>query len=296
MGWGADSDTMCAVAAKIQRWGASLPDTGEVSHAVRSPDDGVMSDQDHADPGGAGLPWRIHVPPVSIDERIETDKHVLLWQVRGRSDFTVDGVTRGLRVGQALWLPVGTRHAFTTCVNSVLLPMSFDVAETATTLHQPTTIDVDRDLRTLFLAFIQSTYSIIRPSTDIARQILALIEERPVLATSLPMPTTDSALVVAEALRFNPGDERSVEELAESAHASTRTIERAFLAETGMTLRRWRIGNRMEAAAILLRSQTTPDAVARRVGYANTSAFRRVFKGHFGETPSQYIERFRVER
>ncbi|OSY38360.1 MULTISPECIES: AraC family transcriptional regulator [Pseudonocardia] len=254
-----------------------------------------MSDPDHAEPGATGLPWRIHLPPVSIAERVERDKHVLLWQVRGRSDFTVDDVPRGLRVGQALWLPVGTRHSFTTQLNAVLLPMSFEVAVTATTLSRPTTIDVDRDLRTLFLAFIQSTYSIIRPSTNIARQILALIEERPVLATSMPMPTTDSALVVAEALRFNPGDERSVDELAESVHTSTRTIERAFLAETGMTLRRWRIGNRMEAAAILLRSHTTPDAVARRVGYVNTSAFRRVFKGHFGVTPGQYIERFRVE-
>jgi AraC-like DNA-binding protein len=240
-------------------------------------------------------PWRVHVPPVSIPARVESDKHVLLWQVRGRSDFDVDGEARRLDRGFALWVPVGTRHAFTTHANSVLLPMFFEVAETATTLRAPTVITVDRDLRTLFLAFVQSTYSIIRPHANIARQILALIEERPVLVTALPMPTSEAALIVAEALRFNPGDDRGVDELAESAHASTRTIERAFLAETGMTLRQWRIRNRMEAAGILLRARTTPDAVARRVGYANTSAFRRVFKGHFGITPSQYIARFRVE-
>lgn len=253
-----------------------------------------MSDPEVAELGAVS-PWRVHVPPVTIDGQVEHDKHVLLWQVRGQSDFTVDDETLPLRVGLAIWIPVGTRHSFTTGVNSVLMPMFFEVAVTATTLRAPTVITVDRDLRTLFLAFVQSTYSIIRPSTNIARQILALIEERPVVVTVLPMPTTDSALIVAEALRFNPGDDRGVDELAESAHTSTRTIERAFLAETGMTLRQWRIRNRMEAAGILLRSWTTVDAVAQRVGYTSTSAFRRVFKGHFGMTPGQYIERFRVE-
>lgn len=251
-----------------------------------------MGDPEEAEPGA---PWRVHVPPVSIQGQIEHDKHVLLWQVRGESDFSVAGEPLHLRTGLAVWIPVDTPHSFTTRVNSVLLPMFFEVAATATTLRAPTVITVDRDLRTLFLAFIQSTYSIIRPSTNIARQILALIEERPVLVTALPMPRTDPALIVAEALRFNPGDDRGVDELAESAHASTRTIERAFLAETGMTLREWRIRNRMEAAGILLRSRTTLDAVAQRVGYGSTSAFRRVFKGHFGMTPGQYVERFRVE-
>ncbi|MGW9351269.1 helix-turn-helix domain-containing protein [Nocardiopsis flavescens] len=241
----------------------------------------------------AGSPWRVHLPPVSLEGMIEDDKHLLLWQARGESDFTIDGEPRVLASGHALWLPARTPHAFTVRENSVLLPMFFDVAVTATTLREPTAITVDRDLRTLFLGFIQASYSLIRPNVNIARQILALIEERPVLVTALPLPTTESALLVAESLRFNPGDDRSVNELAASVHSSARTIERAFLAQTGMTLRQWRIRNRMEAAGILLRSHTLLDAVARRVGYTSTSAFRRVFKGHFGMTPGEYIARFR---
>lgn len=242
-----------------------------------------------------GAPWRIHLPPVSIDEHVNHEWHLLLWQVRGASDFVIDGEPRTVTAGHALWMPTGVRHGFSTQVNSVLLPMFFDVDATATTLTAPTVITVDRDLRTLFLAFVQTTYSIIRPNVNIARQILALIEEKPVLSTTLPLPTTDSALLVAEALRFNPGDDRSVDELAASVHASARTIERAFRAETGMTLRQWRIENRMEAAGILLRSRTTIDTVAGRVGYTNTNAFRRVFKGHFDMTPSEYVARFRTE-
>jgi AraC-like DNA-binding protein len=73
-------------------------------------------------------------------------------------------------------------------------------------------------------------------------------------------------------------------------------VERTFQAETGMTLRQWRIRNRMEAAAILLRSGAAADAVAHRVGYTNVNAFRRVFKGHFGISPTEYSDRYRTRR
>ncbi|WP_017612080.1 AraC family transcriptional regulator [Nocardiopsis salina] len=242
----------------------------------------------------AGPPGHLHLPPVTLEGLREDDKHLLLWQTRGSAEFTVGGAPRSLETGHALWIPAGTRHAFTLHENSVLLPMFFDTATTATTLAEPAVIGVDRDLHTLFLGFLQATYSRIRPDVNIARRILALIEERPASVTALPMPTSRAALTVARTLRFNPGDDRSVDELAESAHVSARTVERAFLSETGMTLRRWRIRNRMEAAADLLRSRTTLDAVANRVGYTNTGAFRRVFKQHFGTTPGAYAAQVRV--
>jgi transcriptional regulator GlxA family with amidase domain len=121
-----------------------------------------------------------------------------------------------------------------------------------------------------------------------------MIESSPGRSTALPMPATEAALTVAETLRFNPGDDHTLAELAASVHASVRTIERAFVAETGMTFRQWRIHNRMEAAAILLRTASNLEAVANRVGYLNASAFGRAFKEHFGTTPHRYALRFRT--
>lgn len=239
---------------------------------------------------------RLHIPAVSLPERVHPEAHMLLWQVRGESDVLLDDEPAAIAHGHALWVPAGIRHTLTVHANSVLLPMFFLVADTATTLDHVTVITVDRDLRTLFLAFVQSEATIIRPAANLARQILSLIEDEPVLATALPMPVSPAARAVAETLRFNPGDDRGVDQLAESVHTSTRTLERAFLAEAGTTLRRWRIRNRLEAAAILLRTATSVEAVAHRVGYADVSAFRRVFKAHFGTTPSGYAARYGVER
>jgi len=231
---------------------------------------------------------RVHVPPVHLGGLCEDHEHVLLWQVRGASEVVVDGVRRELRSGWALWVPAGVPHSLTTADGAVVLPTFFPVASTATTLERPTAVAVDDDLSTLLLACVQASYSLIRPRADLARQVLALLEGGPAAPSALPVPVSGPARVVAEALRFDPGDERSVEELAREAHASARTVERSFAAQTGMTLREWRIRNRMETAARLLRARTAPDAVAQRVGYTSSSAFRRVFKGRFGMTPRQY--------
>lgn len=188
-----------------------------------------------------------------------------------------------------------TEHSFITQPNAVVIPLFFEASETATTLSAPIVVRVDRDLRTLLLAYTQALCIAINRNLNIARQILAMIEKNPVAVTSLPMPTIEAARIVAEALIFNPGDDRSVESLTRSAHASVSKIERAFLAETGITLRQWRIKNRMEAAGVLLCSQTTTDAVAQRIGYTNTSAFHRVFKSHFGMTPGEYAARYRSQ-
>lgn len=239
---------------------------------------------------------QIYVPPVEIPERVHDDGHLLLWQVQGGSEITVEGESHQLAMGYALWIPAAARHSLKVSANSVVLPMFFGLQENATSLRVVTVIPVERDLRTLFLAHIQLENSIIRPPVNIARQILAVIERRPVLSAGVPMPVTPAAAGIAEVLVFNPGDDRTVEELASQAHTSARTIERAFKAETGVTLRRWRIVNRMEAAARLLGEGSVVDAVAHRVGYLSASAFRRAFKDHFGMAPGEYVARYRVER
>lgn len=243
----------------------------------------------------ADAPWRIWIPETSLVGLQESDVHVLLWQVRGSAEVDIEQEGRTLTAGHALWLPVGTRHGFRVHENSVTMPLFFEAAETATTLRVPTMVTVDRDLRTLMLAHCVSSSTRVRPEANLARQILALIEDRPVLSNALPLPRSEPALLIAETLRFNPGDIRSIEELAESVHTSTRTVERAFRQETGMTLRQWRIRIRMESAAILLRSDATLDAVAHRVGYTNVNSFRRVFTGHHGISPTEFTKPYRTQ-
>lgn len=256
-----------------------------------------MSLQSYVEPASeaASASWRIWIPSVSLSGLREDRLHVLLWQMGGSTDLIVEGEAHLLVEGHALWIPVGTPHEFTVHSGSVLMPLFFDVADTATTLRTSALVTVGQDLRTLMLAYVAATHSLIKPRANLARQILALMEDQPALSAVLPMPTSEPAQLIAEALRFNPGDTRSVEELARSVHTSSRTVRREFETETGMSLREWRIRNRMDAAATLLRSDTRVDAVAHRVGYTNVNAFRRVFHAHFGLSPTEYLRRYKTQ-
>lgn len=72
------------------------------------------------------------------------------------------------------------------------------------------------------------------------------------------------------------------------AGASKRTIERIFIAQTGMSFGRWRQQARLLHALRLLAVGESVTAVALEAGYDSTSAFISMFKKAFGTTPSRY--------
>lgn len=231
------------------------------------------------------------IPPVTISRRREDGVHLLLWQVHGRAELWVDGQDLMLRTDQAQWIPAGREHGFTVREGSVTVPLIFPVGQVATVLDAPTTLEIDRGMHPLLLAHAVATSTIVQPPVDLARQILTRIEGRTDPASPLPLPAGGPARAVAETLLLNPGDGRDIEALAESVHTSVRTLERSFRHHVGMTLREWRIRHRVETAATLLRSGAALPAVAQRVGYQNVNAFRRVFTGRMGVSPTVYAQR-----
>lgn len=241
-------------------------------------------------------PGGVRVPPTTIAPRMHTDRHLLLWQAHGTSAFRVDAADFALARDEALWIPAGAWHEFTVHEDSVVMPMFFETDAIATTLAAPTVVALGEEARVLCMVILQSQNSIIQPPVNVRRRLLGLIERTPVRPSGLRMPVSGAARSVAEALLLNPGDDRLVEEWAASVHASARSLERAFAAETGMPLNRWRRICRMEAAARLLHELTSIAAVARRVGYENTSAFGRVFRAHHGVSPGRFAAEARSVR
>jgi hypothetical protein len=99
----------------------------------------------------------------------------------------------------------------------------------------------------------------------------------------LPMPADRRALAVAHALLADPA-RTSVT----VPGASRRTIERRFLAETGLTFGAWRRRLRIIEALRRLADGEPVTEVAMAVGYATPSAFTAMFHAEVGTTPSAY--------
>lgn len=110
--------------------------------------------------------------------------------------------------------------------------------------------------------------------------LLAAAQEVPL---DLPSPRDPRARRFAELVTKRPGDDASIGDLARKAGASLRTLERCFLAETGIAVGEWRRRVRLFHALHLLEAGASVTAVAFDVGYASVSAFSR----QFGRSPSK---------
>lgn len=80
----------------------------------------------------------------------------------------------------------------------------------------------------------------------------------------------------------------SLDELAQVAATSPRTLARRVEAALGLTPQRFVQRIRVsQAAHLLATTQESVEDIAARVGYADAAAFRRVYRQHFGEAPRQ---------
>lgn len=77
-------------------------------------------------------------------------------------------------------------------------------------------------------------------------------------------------------------------EITRDAHASVRTLERLFRAETGLSLGAWRRRARVIHAMELLADGATVTTAGLATGYATTSAFVQAFRREVGVTPGSF--------
>lgn len=88
----------------------------------------------------------------------------------------------------------------------------------------------------------------------------------------------------------------SLSDLAERIHVSVRTLQRRFLAATGVSPTQYQQALRLARAQALLEGARLSVAnVAEAVGYADRVAFGRLFKRHTGLTPAAWRQRHAVQ-
>ncbi|HEX8615449.1 MAG TPA: helix-turn-helix transcriptional regulator [Telluria sp.] len=122
----------------------------------------------------------------------------------------------------------------------------------------------------------------------VAQVILDEIGHAPPAPFGLPMPRDARLQRVARALIDNPADERGLEDWAQWAAMSSRTLTRRFAGETGFGFVAWRQRARLMRALEMLAAGKPVTMVALDLGYASASAFINLFRREFGATPGAY--------
>lgn len=133
------------------------------------------------------------------------------------------------------------------------------------------------------------------PMTPERERLLAVlldeIRHAPVEPMHLPMPTDRRLRRVAMAMFEHPEDTRGIDEWANWAGLSVRTLTRLFREETQCSVAQWRQHARLTRALERLAEGETVAAIADSLGYATPSAFVAMFRKAFGDTPGRYLSR-----
>jgi AraC-like DNA-binding protein len=191
---------------------------------------------------------------------------------------------------RAVWVPPNVEHRVTMC-GSVAMRTLYFAEQLRPRLDSTCVVDVSPLLRELVLHCVGLGKLDLRIPHEarLARLLVDLLRAVGTIALELPMPRDARALRVAEALQRDLRRAAGLDVLAQEAGASPRTVERLFVAETGMTFARWKQQSRLLAALRLLAEKTPVAQVALEVGYGSPSAFIAMFKSALGTTPNQFF-------
>ena len=191
---------------------------------------------------------------------------------------------------RAIWVPGGTPHEIkmrgTVAMRTLYLIPTRDDAR----LHACRALEVAPLLRELILHIVRiGMLRVGDPAHDrlegLLLDLLAAGETAPLV---LPLPADPRARGFAERLLAEPESITPLAVLARGSGASVRTLQRLFLAETGLSLETWRGRVRMQQAVVSLSAGVPVTQAALDAGYRSVSAFIAAFKRAFGTTPARY--------
>jgi AraC-like DNA-binding protein/quercetin dioxygenase-like cupin family protein len=221
-----------------------------------------------------------------FDRHVHED-HQLVWASSGVLTVEVEDRYWVLPTTLALWVPAGVLHASAALRESVMEGIYLDPARTPLGWERPTVVAVSPLARELIGHLGHELDEHARARAEgVLMDVLAPVQKATI---EVPMPTDPRAREVAQLVMADPADPRGLDELARHAGASSRTLLRLFLAQTGVTFSAWRTSARLQASMALLADGHPVSQVAYRVGYGTPSAFIAAFHRATGHTPGAYF-------
>jgi AraC-like DNA-binding protein/mannose-6-phosphate isomerase-like protein (cupin superfamily) len=214
-------------------------------------------------------------------------KAQLLYATQGAMRVETESTDYVVPAGRALWMPAGWAHRvrMAGAVAMRALFLREDAARVGPVA--PTAFPVPPLLRELILAAcaMPLEWDEAGRGAHLAALILDEIAGAVTLPLGVPAARDPRLRRLAETLRANPADDRTLEEWGEAVGASGRTLARLFLRDTGLSFAAWRQALRLSEASALLAEGMAPARVAARVGYASAPAFGAAYRAAFGVTP-----------
>ena len=215
----------------------------------------------------------------------------LLFAPHGCMSITLDGLHCVLPPTKVAWIPAGIEHCATMTNVVAYRSLYFDPRAIDNLPTELSIFSVTPLLKELIerMAF----WNWDKPSEE-QKNTLALCCEELFHAEknelTLPLPKDKRLALWLEKVKQGTLLPQPLNEMAKHIGASSKTITRLFIKETGMPYQAWRQQWRLLTAIEQLSEKKSVSSVAHALEFSSDSAFIHFFKQHTGETPTHYMK------
>lgn len=189
-----------------------------------------------------------------------------------------------------IWLPPDIEHVGLNRYEAHHCSLYIAAPGCATLPRAPCALTVSPLVRALLEHMRQQPAGV--PDNAAAQRLLQVLVDQLALApcagSYLPSSDDPALAAVLRLLQAQPGDSRSLPELARAVHSTERTLMRRAQRDLGMSLADWRQRLRVVKAMPLLEAGQTVETIALDLGYGSASAFIAMFKRLVGATPDEF--------
>jgi len=216
----------------------------------------------------------------------------LLYAIQGVLRVNTQIGTWVVPPSQAVWLPSEMQHEVICCGLTSIRTLYVDPSLTDKLPGNCCVVAVTNLLKELILKAI-AINNIYQPDTAQWRVMQVILDELAQLQQSplnLPLPGDKRLMPVVEHLLANPADNRGLDHWAKESGASSRTLARLFMKQTGLNFSEWRMQLRLLEAVERLSQGESVTRLAFELGYNSPSAFINMFRKVMGVAPGKYVK------
>jgi AraC-like DNA-binding protein/quercetin dioxygenase-like cupin family protein len=228
----------------------------------------------------------------------EHERDQLLFATRGIMRLFTAGDAWIVPRDSAVYIPARTPHSVRMHGDVDMRTLYIDTAASEALPRALCVVTVSSLLRELILALSEEpvVYEPGSRGAHIAQLIKDEIGRARELSLNVPLPRDIRLQRLCAELLADPSDRRTLEDWADVAGASARTLARLFQRDLGMGFNHWRQRIRLHSALEALSRGEPIAQVARRHGYLSTSAFTAAFGKTMGRPPSKISSDSKITR
>lgn len=219
----------------------------------------------------------------------EHERDQLLYAISGIMRLRTEREAWIVPADGAVYIPAGTAHSVGMHGDVDMRTLYIDAVANDTRPRDLCVVAVSNLLRELILALSEEpvVYEANSRGGLIAKMIELEMGRARELSLSFPLPRDSRLQRLCAGLLADPSDRRTLDDWAQVAGASSRTLARLFERDLGMSFNQWRQRIRFHNALEALSRGESIARVAKQHGYNSASAFSAAFGKVMGASPSK---------